>query len=288
MSFHRKEFRDVAQELTNRIAEMIEATGKVPWKREWDPSKCAGPQAPINAFTGDMYHGINDLMFSLDPRAIVSGDPRWATFKQAADEDCQVKKGSKGVLGVFYKKLEVEDQKADDAKRTIPLPKTFHVFHATDIDGLPAYKPPSQEEAPWTRPEAVSAIPNNILHDPESTIGSKGYAIQSLAWLIADQIVKQPRLPLTLQIRKDIDMAKQGGQTNGAIETVERLLDLFWTGSDSLRKSAYLSLLSYRYLHQIPSDLVEEIDAILDAYPELENALSDGTGFYLCDLAGAA
>jgi antirestriction protein ArdC len=55
----------------------------------------------------------------------------------------------------------VEDGNADDGKRTIPLLKTFHVFHATDIQGLPAYKPPSQEDGPWTRPESVSVILKN-------------------------------------------------------------------------------------------------------------------------------
>jgi len=27
---------DFMQELTNRVAEIIEKTGKLPWKREWD------------------------------------------------------------------------------------------------------------------------------------------------------------------------------------------------------------------------------------------------------------
>ncbi len=47
------EFRDVAQELTNRIVVVIEGTGKLPWKQEWDSSKCAGPQAPVDDFIGE-------------------------------------------------------------------------------------------------------------------------------------------------------------------------------------------------------------------------------------------
>ena len=155
------ERRDIAAELTERIATLIEQTGKVPWKREWDPAKCAGPQAPVNAFTGELYHGINALMFGLDARPIISGDPRWATFKQAQDAGCHITKGAKAVLGVFYKPLEIEDDKAEDGKRTIPLLKTFHVFHATEIAGLPSYEPPSAEAAPWTRPEAVTLIMQN-------------------------------------------------------------------------------------------------------------------------------
>lgn len=69
--------RDIARGLTARVAEIIEITGKVPRKCEWDAAKCAGPRAPVNAFTGEPYHGVNSLMFGLDPRAIVSADPRW-------------------------------------------------------------------------------------------------------------------------------------------------------------------------------------------------------------------
>jgi hypothetical protein len=102
-------FLDVAQELTDRIVEMIESNnGKVPWKREWNPDECAGPQAPVNAFTGNIYHGMNSLWLGLDARAMISADPPWATFKQAADEHCHVKKGLKSVLGIFYKPIEFE------------------------------------------------------------------------------------------------------------------------------------------------------------------------------------
>jgi hypothetical protein len=64
------------------------------------------------------------------------------------------------------------------------------------------------------------------------------------------------------------------------------LLDLLWLTADTQRPSACCALLSYRYLHPLPSDLVEEIEALQDAYPELD-ALSEA-GSYLGRLAGAA
>jgi antirestriction protein ArdC len=152
---------DFMQELTNRVAEIIEQTGKLPWKREWDASKCAGPQGPVNAVTGEPYHGINTICLGLDIRALTSGDPRWATFNQAKDKGWHVKKGSKATTGVFYKPLEIDDEKADDGKKVIPLMKYFHVFPAIDIEGIPPYKPPTVEEAPWTRPDAVRTIMQN-------------------------------------------------------------------------------------------------------------------------------
>jgi hypothetical protein len=76
--------------------------------------------------------------------------------------------GAKSVLGIFYKPL-VADEKAADSERVVPLLKTSHAFHASEIEGLTAYKPPSLEEAPWTRPEAVTFIMENSHSVPEVT-----------------------------------------------------------------------------------------------------------------------
>src|SRR5208282_3207493 len=37
----------------------------------------------------------------------------------------------------------------------------FPVFHASQIDGIPAFVAPTVEEAPWRRPEAVDIILRN-------------------------------------------------------------------------------------------------------------------------------
>ena len=157
----RTEFRDYAQELTNRVAEIIETTGKVPWKREWDASKCAGPQGPVNAVTGQPYSGINVISIGLDIRVLQSGDPRVATFVQAKSMGWHIKKDSKAITGVKFKPLEIKDSEAEDGKKTIAMMKSFHVFPSVDIEGIPSYRPPTVEEAPWTRPAAVSIIMEN-------------------------------------------------------------------------------------------------------------------------------
>jgi hypothetical protein len=83
-------------------------------------------------------------------------------------------------------------------------------------------------------------------------------------------------------------MAKRGlTQEPDDADAIERLLDVFWSSqSEELRKVAYVSLLSYRFLHMVASDdfafLADEIDSIEDTEPELENALRDaGSDFYL-------
>lgn len=151
------------QELVDRVAEAIESTGKLPWRREWDPAKCVGPQSPVNAVTKQPYHGINVIGLGLSPRAFETGDPRWATFVQAKSMGWNVKKGERSSIVFFAKPLTVKDREAegDDATKEIHLLRAYHVFHSSQIEGIPAYTPPTAEEAPWMRPEAVSLILKN-------------------------------------------------------------------------------------------------------------------------------
>ena len=152
--------RDHYQEVTDRILEALEA-GTKPWIRPWNPDQAAGPQSPFNATTGKHYRGINVLLLAIDPRAFASGDPRWMSYQQAKEQGWQVRKGEKATTIFFYKPLEVDDPEAKDGIRTIPMLKTYAVFHASQVDGIPPYKAPTIEEAPWQRPEAADIILKN-------------------------------------------------------------------------------------------------------------------------------
>jgi len=156
--------RDHYQEVTNRIIAALEA-GTAPWRRPWDPDKAGGPAMPRNAATGHRYRGINVLMLGMSALAFSSGDPRWATYKQAEDRGWQVRKGEHGTTGYFFKRLELrDDTKADDdedAVRRIPLLRSFSLFHASQIDFIPDYLPPTIAEAPWRAPEAAEIIVAN-------------------------------------------------------------------------------------------------------------------------------
>jgi antirestriction protein ArdC len=153
--------RDHYQEVTDRIIAALEA-GTPPWRRPWDPDKAGGPAMPRNAATGQRYRGINVLTLGMSVLAFASGDPRWATYKQAEDRGWQVRKGERGTTGYFFKRLELrDDTKPDDdedAVRRIPLLRAFTLFHASQIDGIPDFIPPTIEEAPWRAPEAAEII----------------------------------------------------------------------------------------------------------------------------------
>jgi antirestriction protein ArdC len=142
--------RDHYQEVTDRVIAALEA-GTPPWRKPWDPDKAGGPAMPRNAATGQRYRGINVLTLGMSPQAFISGDPRWATYKQAEDRGWQVRKGERGTTGYFFKKLELRDadkpDEDEDVVRRIPLLRAFTLFNASQIDGIPDFVPPTIEEA---------------------------------------------------------------------------------------------------------------------------------------------
>jgi antirestriction protein ArdC len=148
--------RDHYQELTDKIVAALEA-GTAPWRRPWDPNACAGSTTPVNVATGHRYRGVNLFVLGMSPLASASGDPRWCSYRQAAAQGWQVRKGEKATPVYFYKPIEIEDGTADAGRETrrIPMLRTFSVFHASQIDGVPAFVPPT---AMKTVPERVKDV----------------------------------------------------------------------------------------------------------------------------------
>ena len=134
--------RDHYQELTDKIIAALEA-GTAPWRRPWDKAACGGATAPVNAATGHRYRGINLFVLGMSPLAFASNDPRWCSYRQAAARGWQVRKGEKATPVYFYKPIEIEDKTSDGERETrrIPILRTFSVFHASQIDGIPELAP---------------------------------------------------------------------------------------------------------------------------------------------------
>lgn len=120
--------RDIQKEITDVLIAKLEE-GPEAWKRSW--AVVAG-EMPLRV-SGDRYRGINLLRLMIAGRA----NPNWMTFKQAKTfKGAGVRKGEKGTGIVFYKPLKIEDKETGEEK-TIPLMRTFTVFNAEQIDGLP-------------------------------------------------------------------------------------------------------------------------------------------------------
>lgn len=143
------------EQVAATIIEALER-GTAPWVHPWDPGLMPSP--PVNALTGKPYRGVNQLWLSMQQYGYDKKDPRWCTYKQARELGAQVKKGARGTLVQYWKQEErrlIRDEQGrpvldeQGGKRyevtSLERPRVFHavVFHASQIDGLPAL--PEQE-----------------------------------------------------------------------------------------------------------------------------------------------
>lgn len=142
--------------------------GTAPWVKPWAPGE--GPDRPINAATGKPYRGMNSLYLSM---VSPNDDPRWCTMKQANGLGGRVRKGEHGQLVRFWKFRDrqlvrdeggapVVDAEGKRQYREVDLerPKAFHAFvwHASQIDGLEAYRAAPAPERAWEPAEEVQKL----------------------------------------------------------------------------------------------------------------------------------
>lgn len=130
--------KDLAQEITNQIIEMIEA-GQADgnWVMPWHK---IGGHAPHNAVTGRHYAGVNILLLWAAKAKAGYNSPAWATFKawNSAGYKLNNAKGQ-GVPIVFWSQVKKTD-KATGEESFFPILKQFYVFNAdlvTDKAGEP-------------------------------------------------------------------------------------------------------------------------------------------------------
>ena len=129
---------DFREEITAKIITALE-TGTAPWQQPWN-----GAEGPQNGITHHLYSGINTVILSLAGMSIDGGrDPRWFTFRQISQQEngSYVRKGEKGTKVLLWKPTVATDE---NGKREITsvLQRTFTVFHASQIEGIPDYVPP--------------------------------------------------------------------------------------------------------------------------------------------------
>lgn len=133
--------KDLYTTVTNRIISALEQ-GTPPWICPWRKDTSSVPR---NLVSGKPYQGVNFIMLSIEAMAAAHTDSRWLTFRQANQLGAHIRKGEHGVQIVFYKLHERNGQnRADsdaadchDTKRVIPLLKSYTVFNASQVEGLP-------------------------------------------------------------------------------------------------------------------------------------------------------
>lgn len=85
--------------------------------------------APLR-YTGERYRGGNALALWATREIRGYSSPYWATYRQAAADGANVRKGEKGTPVVFWSEVE----KADGTKHMFA--RSYTVFNADQIDGL--------------------------------------------------------------------------------------------------------------------------------------------------------
>jgi antirestriction protein ArdC len=147
--------RDHYQDITNQIVEALEA-GIIPWRREWNQGACG---VPMNVTTGKAYRGINHLVLGLAQAVRFKDDPRWCSYRQAQAKGWQVRKGERGTMIVFFKRIQKRDQaEAGDEPSFYQLLKCSTIFHASQIEGVPEYVRSALGAVAWQRPDALDII----------------------------------------------------------------------------------------------------------------------------------
>jgi antirestriction protein ArdC len=110
--------------ITDRICALLEK-GVVPWRKPWTATDAA------NGVSRKPYRGINWLILNSAGYA----NPYWLTYRQAQAAGGNVRKGEHGWPCVFWKWLEVEDEKTGDPKR-IPFLRYYTIFNVEQCEGL--------------------------------------------------------------------------------------------------------------------------------------------------------
>ena len=114
------------------IAEL--ETGTAPWRKPWK-SRC--PSLPRRS-TGDVFTGMNAILLSTIGMGRGFASPYWLTFNQALDLGAHVRKGEKAAPAILYKTRVVEGEaSAGEDDRVLRFLKSYAVFNAEQIDGLP-------------------------------------------------------------------------------------------------------------------------------------------------------
>ena len=126
---------DIRQIVTDKIIAMLER-GTTSTGPRWTGSKAAG--LPINAKSGEPYHGINVLLLWAEMAEKTYSSSHWLTYKQAAEMGGQVRKGEKSVMCVYYQTVQKAADQPDDEGESYFLAKPFWLFNVAQVDGLPA------------------------------------------------------------------------------------------------------------------------------------------------------
>ena len=143
---------DASEVITFELIRIIER-GVLPWRKPWT---AGGSSRPLRV-GGEPYQGVNNFLLTM--RTVMAGhsSPFWMTLPQANALDAKVRKGEKSSVVVYYgqsrKDADSEDDRSEDDDRSeeariFRFQKSYRVFNACQIEGLPDSFYPDPEPMP--------------------------------------------------------------------------------------------------------------------------------------------
>ncbi|WP_259015516.1 ArdC family protein [Emticicia fluvialis] len=131
---------DIYSRITNKIITDLEK-GELTWRKPWNADYLSqNVQRPLRS-NGIPYTGINTIALWAYGAEKGYHLPHWMTFNQAITFKASVRKGEKGSQVIYADKFLKEEENVDGEKEIVPIPflKTYTVFNACQIEGLPAH-----------------------------------------------------------------------------------------------------------------------------------------------------
>jgi len=126
---------DLKQEITNKIIALME-NEESEFRERWRKVITTGG-LPYNARTSKYYNGINVLLLNIEKAEKGYVSNAWMTYRQALELGGHVRKGEKGIVGVYFQTITKETELKDDEDVvSYPMMKSFVLFNAEQVDGL--------------------------------------------------------------------------------------------------------------------------------------------------------
>ena len=204
-----------AETITNAIIARLEA-GVRPWRQPWIGTTISRPLRHC----GTPYRGMNVFWLWMVAQAQGFSSPYWMTYNQAQSLGAHVRKGSVSTIAIFYRAYvaSVDDADTgdshDEARRVL---KSFRVFNASQIDGLPdRYFPRAEDQVTATSSTSVadaflSAVPAVIREGDGASYDR-----------VADRITMPPRSAFTSPEQHSATLAHELAHWTGHANRLDR------------------------------------------------------------------
>ncbi len=160
---------DVHQEVTNRIVSALESAGE--FQLPWIKNQGGSFARPVNVASKQPYNGVNIVSLWVAAQAHDFPSNVWGTYRQWQQSDCQVRKGEKSSLVVFYKTINVEQSNADTGETEQGermFARASWVFNAAQVEGFELEQSELPEECqfdPVARAEAFASATNASIQE---------------------------------------------------------------------------------------------------------------------------